>query len=93
MPSIKVTPQEMKAIWREDDPHYDMVDDDKWDDQGKYQYCYPVVQHIESGKFYTFCVQRSGSYFNDYDFDFPDPELTEVQKVKKVIETEEWVAV
>jgi hypothetical protein len=70
-----------------------MVEDDKWDDQGKYQYCYPVVQHIESGKFYTFCVKRSVSYFNDYDFDFPDNGLTEVQKVKKVIETEEWVAV
>lgn len=93
MSIIKLTSQEMKDIWQEDHPDYDMVEDVEWDDQGKYQYCYPVVQHIESGKFYTFCVQRSGSYFSDYDFDFPDSELTEVQKIKKVIETEKWVAV
>jgi len=43
MQIIKLTSQEMRDIWQEDNPNYDMVEADKWDDQGKYQYCYPVV--------------------------------------------------
>ncbi len=93
MSTIKVPSSEQKQIWREDHPDYEVVDEDDWDDQGKYQYCYPVVRHIESGKFFTFTVQRSGSYFSDYDYDFPDAELTEVHKVTKTIVTEEWEVV
>ena len=93
MTSIKVSTDDLELIWKEDHPDYETVDEDDWDDQGKYQYCYPVVKEIASGKSYTFCVQRSGSYFSDYDYNFPDNELTEVRKVKKVVETEVWEAV
>lgn len=90
MSNIKVSTDDLEQIWREDHPDYDTIDEDDWDDHGKYQFCYPVVKEIASGKFYTFCVQRSGSYFSDYDFHFPDNELTEVYKVKKIVEIEEW---
>lgn len=90
MSTIKVSSSEQKQIWREDHPDYEVVDFDDWDDQGEYQYCYPVVRHIESGKFSTFTVQRSSSYFSDYDYDFPDAELSEVTKT---IGTEEWEVV
>ena len=93
MSIIEVSPSELRQIWREDHPNYEMEEDTSWEDEGKYQYCYPVVKNVASGKFYSFCVQRSGSYFTDYDFDFPDNRLTEVQKIKKVVETKEWVAV
>ena len=93
MASIKVPTNELKQIWQENHPDYELVDGDDWDDWGNYQYCCPVVRHVESGKFFTFIVQRSGSHFSDYDYDFPDAKLTEVHKVKKVVETEEWEAV
>lgn len=93
MASIKVPASELKQLWREEHPDYEVVDWGDWDDQGKYQYCYPVVKHINLGEFFCFTVQRSGSYFSAYDYDFPDAELTEVHKVKKVVETEVWEAV
>jgi len=93
MSTIKVSSSDQKQIWHEDHPDYETVDESNWDDQGKYQYCYPVVKDIISGKSYTFTVQRSGSYFSDYDFDFPDAELTEVHKVTETIIVEKWVAV
>lgn len=40
------------------------------DDQGKYQYDRYIFLHIETKKFYMYSVQRSGSYFSEYNFEY-----------------------
>jgi len=74
------------------------VGDDKWDDEGKYQYKYEEGQLIEMNEKYkeiqsfnfgvARSVQRSGSYFSDYNYEY-DPyeffEITEIIIPEKII--------
>jgi hypothetical protein len=55
---------------------YDEVEDEGWDDDGKYSFNY-VIYKIE-GKYYGFCQTRSGSYFTDYYYS-----VDEVQELPK----------
>ena len=53
------------------------------------------MKQISTGKFFSYPLSRSGSPYSEYYYSYEDAgvTLTEVRKVKKVIETEEWVAV
>ena len=67
------------------------VSDDNWDDQGKYQYKTEQgqliemdgdYQEIQSFKFgISRSVQRNGSYFTDYNYDYEPYEMFEIKEV------------
>lgn len=71
----------------------ELLEDENWDDQGKYQYKYQTGILCECDdqwgtvkKFdiaLTLCITRSGSYFSDYYFEYEKPEVHKI--VKKVI--------
>jgi len=67
------------------------VGDDNWDDEGKYQYKteqgkliemdgdYQEIQEFNFG--ISRSVQRSGSYFTDYNYDYEPYEMFEIKEV------------
>ena len=67
------------------------VGDDKWDDEGKYQYKteqgilietdekYKEIQEFKFG--ISRSVQRNGSYFTDYNYDYEPYEMYEIKEV------------
>jgi len=67
------------------------VGDDNWDDEGKYQYMTEQGQLIEMDKKYneiqefnfgvSRSVQRNGSYFTDYNYDYEPYEIFEIKEV------------
>ena len=67
------------------------VGDDNWDDQGKYQYKTEQGQLIEMDENYqeiqsfnfgiSRSVQRNGSYFTDYNYDYDPYEMFEIKEV------------
>jgi hypothetical protein len=67
------------------------IGDDSWDDQGKYQYKTEQGQLIEMDDKYkevqsfnfgvSRSVQRCGSYFSDYNFDYDPYEVFEIKEV------------
>jgi hypothetical protein len=75
----------------------DHIEEGEWCDQGKFQTQDNIVQYND--KFYRYSIERSGNYWNGYQYthEFSDLgndtiiELVEV--VKKPIMVYEWVAV
>ena len=67
------------------------IGDDQWDDQGKYQYRYDKGQLMEMDEKYievqlfpfgvTRSVQRSGSYFSDYNYEEEPYEMFEIKEI------------
>ena len=78
-----------------DDCEFEVVEGaDEWDDQGKYQYSSVILEHKETGKFYTFEVQRSGSYFTDYFYSYYSiDKLQEVHQVEVTTTALVWAPV
>ena len=96
MSKIELTQEQFRNLAREeylDD--FEQVDSSDWEVDYKWQHCEVIVKQLSTGKFFSYPLSRSGSPYSDYYYSYEDGgvELTEVQKVKKVIETEEWVAV
>lgn len=70
----------------------DIVDDENWDDQGKYQYkdvtgiLFKISEDDSVTKYdiaVTQYITRSGSYFSEYDYEYDPLEVR--QLVQKVI--------
>jgi len=67
------------------------ISGDSWDDQGKYQYKYEQGQLIEMDENYkeiklfrfgvSRSIQRSGSYFTDYHYEYEPYEFFELKEV------------
>jgi len=67
------------------------VGDDNWDDEGKYQYKTEQGQLIEMDTNYqeiqefnfgvSRSVQRNGSYFTDYNYDYEPYEMFEIKEI------------
>ena len=74
---------------------FEEVESSDWEVDCKWQHCEVIVKQISTGKFFSYPLSRSGSPYSEYYYSYEDGgvTLTEVQKVKKVIETEEWVVV
>jgi hypothetical protein len=66
-----------------------VVERGEWTQDHKYQNRETVCGY--GGKFYSFCESRSGSYHTDWYYN--DTEVYEVQPVKKIVETTEWVVI
>ena len=96
MSTITLTREEFRDLVREEAlDDFEQVEESDWEVDSKWQHCEVIVQQISTGKFFSYPLSRSGSPYSDYYYSYEDGgvELTEVQKIKKVVETEEWVAV
>lgn len=67
-------------------------DGDEWDDQGKYQYCYPIYFDEISETYWCMAIQRSGSYFTDYDFMVCSDSMNRVVEKEEIITRKVWVS-
>lgn len=77
----------------EDYGHDDIedIEDDEWVQEGKYQHSAAIVKHVPTGRF--FCINRTryGSPWSDWDYN--DPEFSEVRPVTKTITVTTYEAV
>ena len=95
MSKIELTQEQFRDLVREevlDD--FEQVESSDWEVDYKWQHCEVIVKQLSTGKFFSYPLSRSGSPYSDYYYSYEDGgvELTEVQKVKKVVETEVWEA-
>ena len=95
MSTIELTQEQFRNIVYEDLEDFEEVESSDWEVDCKWQHCEVIVKQFSTGKFFSYTLSRSGSPYSDYYYSYEDGgvTLTEIQKVKKVIETEEWVAV
>ena len=95
MSTIELTQEQFRNIVYEDLEDFEEVESSDWEVGYKWQHCKVIVKQFSTGKFFSYTLSRSVSPYSDYYYSYKDGgvTLTEVQKVKKVIETEEWVAV
>lgn len=87
---IKITETVAQEILHEDSDLYEIVENGDWVSDGKYDIKDIVVKEIATGFHYSGYWYRSGSYYTDYDYQYPT-ELVRVEKREKI--TYEWVAV
>ena len=95
MSKIELTQEQFRDLVREevlDD--FEQVESSDWEVDYKWQHCEVIVKQLSTGKFFSYPLSRSGSPYSDYYYSYEDGgvTLTEVQKVKKVVETEVWEA-
>ena len=95
MSTIELTQEQFRNIVYEDLEDFEEVESSDWEVDCKWQHCKVIVKQFSTGKFFSYTLSRSGSPYSDYYYSYEDGgvTLTEVKKVKKVIETEEWVVV
>ena len=84
------------AVWQETlDSPLVFVERGPCLDEGKYQFQEHILQDISTGRYYSYGLSKSGSYFSDFTYSFEwekdEIELVEVIKKTKVIEV--WIAV
>lgn len=88
----KFTEEELQLLtWGEFDevlPGAEEEEEDGWMSDHKWEHNIYYIRYQD--KFYAIHASRSGSYYTDYTYDYPDQPY-EVQKVEKVIQT--WEAV
>lgn len=68
-----------RLIKKEDD--VDLVEESDWEDDGKYQHCSVVYKSGED--YFRVNLARSGSYWNDYEYQ--DPEFEQVEPFQHTI--------
>ena len=95
MSTIELTQEQFRNLVYEDLEDFEEVESSDWKVDYKWQHCEVIVKQFSTGKFFSYTLSRSGSPYSDYYYSYEDGgvTLTEVQKIKRVIETEEWVAV
>lgn len=97
MSKIELTQEQFRDLVREevlDD--FEQVESSDWEVDYKWQHCEVIVKQLSTGKFFSYPLSRSGSPYSDYyyySYEDGGVTLTEVQKVKKVVETEVWEVV
>jgi hypothetical protein len=70
----------------------EVVETTDWTDEGKYSDAEVIFKDLKTGLHYRYGIIRSGSYFSHYEYESYDkPEL--VEKQKRTITVEEWVAI
>ena len=95
MSTIELTQEQFRNIVYEDLEDFEEVEYSDWEVDCKGQHCEVIVRQFSTGKFFSYPLSRSGSPYSDYyySYEIGGVTLTEVQKVKKVVETEVWVVV
>lgn len=82
-----------KGLFSDDLPDdFEVVyDDDDWTQDHKYQYCYMVVQHRPTGRYFQIDNSRCGSYHSDWYYNTPT--VTEVSRVETVTTVISWKSI
>ena len=94
--NIQITDSEMMDEIKYGSDIWEVIDEGVWTQDSKYQHKDSLVKHTPTGKFYTYCVSRSGSPFTDwcYSYEYGDyPILYEVVKEERTIVQKFWKAV
>lgn len=68
----------------------EIVEEDDWTQDGKYQHSATIVKDNE-GNFFYLNNNRSGSYHSDWYYG--EPHVCQVKKVEKVIATTVWESI
>ncbi|WP_185183791.1 hypothetical protein [Bacillus subtilis] len=68
----------------------ELIEEADWSDEGKYSSS-EIIFKLD-GKYYSFGVSRSGSYFSYYEYEY-DTDVIEVEQVTETIKITKWVAV
>lgn len=68
----------------EDGNDLDLITENPWEQEGKYQYQTIILQSKKTKKFYMFDHARSGSPFTDWHYQ--DPYIMEVEQYTETIE-------
>lgn len=99
MNPLKLTESQLIELWREenfiddnDKLLFEVVEEGDWKDEGKFQDLEVIFKDVNTGKFYAFNIQRSGSYFSHYEYEVWDS-VSEVEKQTKTVVVERWVAI
>lgn len=84
---------ESRTVPREGDI-WKMIEDGDWISEGKWEYQECVVQNIETGKYYSYGLSRSGSYYSYWYYPHREDDkgvtLYEVEPVEKTVVVTEW---
>lgn len=89
---MEFTEEIISEILEDDHPDFTVIEDGEWvNEYGDYDLKETIVHQVSTGKYYRIDQQRRGSYYSDYFYD--DPEIIEVKKVVKMIETTIWETV
>lgn len=84
--------EELGATINDEEYGLDIIDDENWDDQGKYQYkdvtgiLFKISEDDSVTKYdiaVTQYITRSGSYFSEYDYEYEPLDVR--QLVQKII--------
>lgn len=97
MSKIELTQEQFRDLVREEALNdFEQVESSDWEVDYKWQHCEVIVKQLSTGKFFSYPLNRSGIPYSDSDYYYSYEDggvtLTEVQKVKKVVETEVWGA-
>ncbi len=82
----KIIVEESEEIFCENNENYTLVEDEGWEDEGKYSYGSKIFKDTE-GLFWILNCSKTGSHFTDYDFQY-ETELTQVKQV--TVTKKEW---
>lgn len=91
MDSVTLSEDDVETLWDHvgnESNGLRTIEIQEWDGGGKWQTQSVVVEHLDSGWFYMFNVQRTGSYYSDYEYEMPN-KAVRVKKVERTIS--EWV--
>lgn len=71
-----------------------MIEEGDWISKGKWEHQECVVQNIKTGKYYSYGLSRSGSYYSDWYYPHHEDDkgvtLYEVKPVEKTVVITEW---
>ena len=73
---------------------WEIIESGDWVSSGKWEYFESIVYNKESGKFYKYCLSRSGSYYSDYYYKHIEDDggvyLNEVIPYEEAIVVKKW---
>ncbi len=87
MATLEFRKEDLVNLMFGDESPLELVEAGKWGDEGKYSHKDFIFKH--EGKFYEVTLDRSGSYFTDYNYGYEywddEVQCREVVKKEKVV--------
>jgi len=82
---IQLTQAEAAKIFTDESDKYTVIEELEWEDQGKWSIL-SVIFREGDGPYYELVVNRTGTYFDGYDFEY-SLECEEVKQVETITKT------
>jgi len=88
---IKLTREKAEELFFEGgDEEFSLIDGGgAWEGESKYFYKSIIFKNKLTNQYFRLDANKSGSHFSDWHYDFT-LDCPEVQKIKKIVEIEEW---